>query len=177
MSGMTGTGLKKCIPANRSRRSRATASARRWIAIDEVFDAKIASAGAIASRSRHSADLTAMSSKTASMTRSASAARARSAVGFDAAERRVAVRVAEAALGDRPVQVARDPFASRLGARELRFVQDDRAADGRVDLGDPVAHQPGASHEDPLDRTRHARRWYAPLRSSWEAGRSGSAER
>ena len=42
MSGMTGTGLKKCIPTNRSRRSRETASARRWIAIDEVFEAKIA---------------------------------------------------------------------------------------------------------------------------------------
>ena len=43
---MTGTGLKKCIPTNRARRSGATASASRSIAIELVFEAKIASAGA-----------------------------------------------------------------------------------------------------------------------------------
>ena len=37
-------------------------------------------------------------------------------------------------------------------AGEVRLVQDDPLADGRVDLGDAVAHQPGAGHEDALDR-------------------------
>ncbi len=41
-SGITGTGLKKCIPTKRARRAGATAAARRSMAIDEVFEAKIA---------------------------------------------------------------------------------------------------------------------------------------
>ena len=156
MSGMTGTGLKKCIPTNRSRRSRATASASRWIAIDEVFEAKIAAAGASASRSRQSADLTARSSKTASMTRSAVGDAAEVGRWLDARQGGVAVRLAEAALGHRPIEVGRDPVAARLGARKVRFVERDRQPDGRMDLRDAVAHQPRASHEDPFDRARHA---------------------
>ncbi len=74
-SGITGTGLKKCMPRNRERRSPATASARRWIAIELVFEAKIALGEATRSMSRHSACLTARSSNTASMTRSASPTR------------------------------------------------------------------------------------------------------
>ena len=46
ISGMTGTGLKKCMPTNRSRRAASTASASRWMAIDDVFVAKMAPAGA-----------------------------------------------------------------------------------------------------------------------------------
>ena len=45
MSGMTGTGLKKCMPTNRARRSGATASASRSMEIESVFEAKIASRG------------------------------------------------------------------------------------------------------------------------------------
>ena len=45
-SGMTGTGLKKCMPMNRDRRVGSTASASRWIAIELVFVAKIAPGGA-----------------------------------------------------------------------------------------------------------------------------------
>ena len=41
-SGMTGTGLKKCIPTNRARRAGATASASASIEIELVFEAKIA---------------------------------------------------------------------------------------------------------------------------------------
>ena len=51
------------------------------MAIDEVFEAKIASAGARRSRSAHNRDFTARSSKTASTTRSTASAAARSAVG------------------------------------------------------------------------------------------------
>ena len=54
-SGITGTGLKKCMPTNRARRrSGRRAAARGSIEIDEVFEAKIASGGAIASSAAHS---------------------------------------------------------------------------------------------------------------------------
>ena len=52
ISGITGTGLKKCIPTNRARRGSPTAAASVSIEIDDVFEAKIAPAGAIASRRR-----------------------------------------------------------------------------------------------------------------------------
>ena len=77
---MTGTGLKKCMPRNRSRRAEAVASASRRIAIELVFDAKIASGAASWSSERHSSCLTPRSSNTASTTRSASATRATSDV-------------------------------------------------------------------------------------------------
>ena len=43
-----------------------------------------------------------------------------------------------------------------IGPREVRLVERDLLADGRVDLGDAVAHQPGARHEHPLDAHRRA---------------------
>ena len=60
-------------------------------------------------------------------------------------ERRVAILGGEPALGDGALEVAGDPVPAGLGPRELRLVEDDLLADGRVDLGDPVAHQPGAA--------------------------------
>ena len=53
-SGITGTGLKKCMPTNRAARAPPTAAASLSMAIDEVFEAKTASAGAIASRAAQS---------------------------------------------------------------------------------------------------------------------------
>ncbi len=92
-SGMTGTGLKKCIPTNRSRRSRvdrlgeAVDRDRRGVrGEDRVGPARCSSS------SRQSADLTATSSKTASMTRSASAHVVDVGGRLDPGERRVAVR-------------------------------------------------------------------------------------
>ena len=171
MSGMTGTGLKKCIPTNRSRRSRGTASASRWIAIDDVFEAKIASGRRdrveLAPQGRLDREVL-----EDGLDDEVGVGDAREVGGrLDAGERRVAVRLGEAALGDRAVQVAGDPIAARLGAREVRFVQDDRQADRRVDLGDAVAHQPGPGHEDPLDR--HGRRPAYRAASRW-CGRSAA---
>ena len=54
-SGMTGTGLKKCMPTNRCRRSPATASASRRIAIELVFDGEDRVAGAQRDRARATA--------------------------------------------------------------------------------------------------------------------------
>ena len=152
MSGMTGTGLKKCIPANRSRRSRETASASRWIAIDEVFEAKIAAGGAmrveVAPQRRLDRDVLEHGLDDEVRVGGGGEVGGR----FDAGERRVAVVLAEPALGDRTVQVAGDPVAAGLGAREVRLVQRHLAADRGVDLGDAVAHQPGPGHEHSLDR-------------------------
>jgi hypothetical protein len=77
---MTGTGLKKCIPQKLLRRPGASASARRSIEMELVFEAKTARPGARPSSSAHSLRLTASSSKTASTTRSASSATAIRAV-------------------------------------------------------------------------------------------------
>ncbi len=56
-SGITGTGLKKCMPTNRARLASATAAARRSMAMDDVLEAKMAPAGAIPSSAAHSARL------------------------------------------------------------------------------------------------------------------------
>ena len=155
MSGMTGTGLKKCIPTNRSRRSGETASASRWIAIDDVFEAKIAAAGASASSSRHRADLTreVLEDRLDRRGRRRRRARGRRSARRGRASRRAPPGV-EAALGDGAIEVAGDPVPAGLGAGQIRLVEDDRQADRGVDLGDPVAHQPGARDEDALDRHR-----------------------
>jgi hypothetical protein len=68
ISGITGTGLKKCIPTNRARRSSPTDDANRSIAIEEVFVAKIAEAGASPSSADQSAVFASTSSKIASTT-------------------------------------------------------------------------------------------------------------
>jgi hypothetical protein len=68
-SGIFATGEKKCMPITRS--GRVAASAMRVIGMVDVFDAKIAWAGVRASTSRSTFCLTARSSNTASMTRSA----------------------------------------------------------------------------------------------------------
>ena len=101
--------------------------------------------------------------------------------GLDPRERGVALVLGEPALGDRAVQVAGDPVAARFGARELGLVQRDRQADGGVDLGDAMTHQPGARHEHPLDLGRHgsdgtrASRVRAVVQSSSASNRSAAA--
>ncbi len=101
--------------------------------------------------------------------------------GLDPCERGVALVLGEATLRDRAVQVAGDPIAACLGAREIGLVQRDRQADGGVDLGDPMAHQPGARHEHPLDLGRHgsdgtrASRVRAVVQSSSPSSRSAAA--
>ena len=78
----------------------------------------------------------------------------------------------EPALGHCPLQVPGDPIAAGLRPREVRFEELDLEPDRRVDLGDPVAHQPGAGHEDPLDR--HETPSEARVASSRSAAAYGS---
>ena len=68
-SDITGTGLKKCIPITRSGRPVAAASVE--IGIEDVFEARTASAGSVSSARRKTSSLTAASSTTASIIRSA----------------------------------------------------------------------------------------------------------
>ena len=70
----------------------------------------------------------------------------------DPAKRGVALLRPEATLVDRSREVRRDALAARLRPRKVRLVEGDVAAGRREDLGDAVAHQPGACHEDRLDR-------------------------
>jgi hypothetical protein len=69
-SGRTGTGLKKCIPITCSGRDVAAASS--VIGIDDVFEARIASAGSAVSAARNSSFLVSACSTIASIRRSAS---------------------------------------------------------------------------------------------------------
>ena len=68
-SASTGTGLKKCIPMTFS--GRAVTAASEVIGIDDVFEARIASAGSTSSARRNIVSFTPASSTTASMRRSA----------------------------------------------------------------------------------------------------------
>ena len=104
-SGITGTGLKKCIPTKRSRRPGETAAARASIEIELVFEAKIAPAGARASSWRQSVRLTSTSSNTASTTRSASRTEDMSDVA--ATRARIASRAAWSSF---PLATARSRF-------------------------------------------------------------------
>ena len=124
-SGMTGTGLKKCIPRNRSRRGSPTASASRWMAIElRVRGEDRVRRRASRSSARHRSLLDARGPRRRPRsTRSASATRARSDVAVSRAS--VASRSAsrEPALRDGPVEVAGDPVAAGLGPREVGLVE------------------------------------------------------
>ena len=65
----------------------------------------------------------------------------------------------EPSLGHRTVEISLDPRPAGLGARELRLIQHHRLADRSVHLGDAVAHETGAGHEDAFDRGRHGNGW------------------
>ena len=153
MSGMTGTGLKKWTPTNRGRRSGATAAASRSIEIELVFVPKMAPGGAIRSSSAHRRVLTSTSSKTASTTRSARSARGQ--LGPSPRPGRASAPAPRPS--SRPFATARSrlpairsrPASARASSGSYRSTAH---ADRRVDLGDPVAHQARACHEDALDR-------------------------
>ena len=66
-------------------------------------------------------------------------------------DRRVARLGRELALVDGPGEVAGDALDAGGRPPEVRLVDRHVLADRRVDLGDAVAHQPGAGHEHPLD--------------------------
>ena len=112
----TGTGLKKCIPITLS--GRRVAAASEPIGIEEVFDARTAAGGRIASARRKTSSLTPASSTTASIIRSAGT---RSSTG--------SMR-ASTSSGSAP------PFAASL-ARLLLIVERPRStAPGTVSCND-----------------------------------------
>ena len=152
MSGITGTGLKKCIPTKRARRGSPTAAASVSIEIERRVRGEDRAGRRDARRGVPTASrLTAGSSNTASTTRSASAARPGSSVATR--RPRVASRSAAWSLPFATARSRLPAIRSRpaCGPREVRLVQDDLLADRGVDLGDAVAHQAGAGDEDALD--------------------------
>ena len=89
-SGIRSTGLKKCIPMNRSGRRAACAISA--IGIEEVFEARIASGATRSSRREKTSRLTSSRSTTASTTRSAARKPVQSTAGEIAARRAAASR-------------------------------------------------------------------------------------
>ena len=123
-SGMTGTGLKKCMPANRSRRAGETASASRSIEIELVFEAKIAVRRELVELSPQLAlDVEILEDGLDDEVRvrgSGEIGVASPAPASHLAPRR------SAALRDGPIEVAGDPLAARLGPLEVGLVEHDR---------------------------------------------------
>ena len=154
-SGITGTGLKKCIPTNRVRRSSSTAVASRSIEIDEVFVAKMAAAGARPSRSRPQARLDVDVLEHGLDDEVRVAAAARSSVAVIRAEDRRRPRRCQPAFRDRSFEVARDPRRGRPPLVRAPARRGRPAAGRRERLGNPVAHQPGAGDERALASIAH----------------------
>ena len=157
---MTGTGLKKCIPTNRARRARAD---RLGQPVDrrssDVFEAKIAPAGAMPRRARARARVLTAEVLEHRLDRRGRrrAAAARSAVGVDPLEDRVALVGRRAGPCDGALEVARDPLAAGLAPAP------GRARTGRPSCRSP--HGPGRCR-GPSARRRPRRR----ARSSWPEG-------
>ena len=75
--------------------------------------------------------------------------------GLMRAERGLAVVVADRLLADLPRHVAVDGRHAGLDAVARHVVQHHRIARQRADMGDAVAHLPGADHPDTLNIQRH----------------------
>ena len=144
------------MPTNRSRRSRETASARRSIEIELVFEAKIGLGGRalVELRPEVALDLEILEHGLDDEIRRSNeveVVRRR-----HAGENRRSLVRGQLALRDRSIEIAGDPVAPRLRPREVGLVQRDGLPDRGVDLADAVAHEPGAGDEDVLDRHRAA---------------------
>ena len=147
-SGISGAGLKKCMPTARSGRSSTDAISVTESA--EVFVARIVSARTAASSARKSSCLTARSSNAASITTSQSARSASSVVSRKPADRVVARGLLERPLLDLARQEVRDAVACLLAARELDLVADVVEARLERELRDPRAHRAQADDTDDL---------------------------
>ena len=154
ISGITGTGLKKCMPTNRSRRASPTAAASRSMEIEDVLEAKTRGRGRDRVEVRPQPGLHVEVLEHGLDDEVGIGGGGEVVGGAEAGERRVAVVGGQLALGDRPLEVAGDPVPAGVGAREVGLVERDLLADGGMDLGDAVAHEPGAGDEHPLDAHR-----------------------
>ena len=130
-SGMTGTGLKKCIPRNRSR-------ARRTDRLGQAVDrdrARVRGEDRVRAARAGRAPATGLLDVEVledGLDDEVRVARRAEVVGrVDPRQRRVARPRVEPALGDGPVEVAGDPVAAGLGPREVGLVQRRRACRSR----------------------------------------------
>ena len=122
------------------------------MAIELVFVAKIVAGGASPSSSCHSARLDAKVFEDRLDDEVRLGNPCPVVGGDDAPQRRVALVVRQLSLGNRPLEVARDPIPTSGRAAEIRLVEHDLFSDRCVDLRDAVTHEPGAGDEDPFDR-------------------------
>ena len=142
-SAITGTGLKKCMPITRSGRPVAAASVA--IGIDEVFEARIASAG---STLVGAAEDVRLHGRVLDDGLDHQVGRDELVHGLDAREH--LVRVGAALLGE-PAEALPHRAEAALDRAGVRIVERDPPAGAGDDLGDAAAHLAGADDEDVLE--------------------------
>ena len=145
-SGISATGLKKCMPSSRSGCSSPSAIAVTESA--EVFVASTHSAGTTSSSSRKTCRLTSSSSKIASIAKSQSSKPSYEVVPFASAASETA-----SCGSSRPVRRRREVVADRLERAVddllLEVAQDDRHAEpAEEERRELRRHQPGARDAD-----------------------------
>ena len=154
ISGMTGTGLKKWIPTKRARRALAD---RRGEPVDRDRrgvrgEDRGGRGDPVEVGPQRGLDVDVLEH---GLDDEVGVGGGREVVrGGDAGEDRVAVRGVErlfATARSRLPAIRSRPASARAS---VRLVERDRLPGRGVDLGDAVAHEPGARHEDPLDRHR-----------------------
>ena len=154
-SGMTGTGLKKCIPTNRARRVRARPPRPAGGSRSSSCSRRRSPSAGATRRARATARrLTAEVLEDRLDDEVGVAPRPR---GRRSAAIRAERRVALGRSSSRPLATARSrlpAMRSRPASARARSGSYSTTvlADRGVDLGDAVAHQPGAGHEHALDR-------------------------
>ena len=148
MPGVHSGGLNQCTP--RKRAGSLTATARPSIGSDEVLEVMIAVAGAAAEMRPSTSSLSAWSSGTASITRSASpTAASRSGGVVTRAVASVASRGQQPGV-DVPARAREQPLPRLLG-KLLRRVDERHLQPGAREVaGDPAAHRPPADHRHRL---------------------------
>ena len=146
---ITTGGDAQCHPITSSGREVTAAS---WpIGNPDVFDARIVSAGAAASRSRNTCCLSSSFSGTASTTRSTSAASSNADRERQPGERGVGVLASQLSALDaafEAVATGRDVLEPPLECTGVDVVTDGLVPRGRRHLRDPGAHDPRPQHAD-----------------------------
>ena len=157
-SGISGAGLKKCMPTTRSGVDVAAA-----ISVTESADVLVASTASgrqMRSSSAKSSCFGARSSTIASITRSQSAKSARSVVSERRADRGVARRLLELSFLHLAREEVRDPVARALAELERDLAADRLDAGFDAELRDARAHRAEPDDADLLDLLRHDDRAY-----------------
>ena len=148
-SCITGTGFMKWKPMNRSGRSVPLAS--RVIEIDEVFEVRMVCGARCGTSALKICVLERLLLGRRLDDEVAVPEGGEVALEADPRQRRVALGLGDAAARDLAVHVAADDVGRRLERGLGDVVERDVEAGEREDVGDAVAHLPGADHANALD--------------------------